>query len=138
MGGSIVEDLGRSCSSCQGTMGLGCGQGAEGHQHCVVNRPGIVEEDPNDLLQALGACFVKGSGEIRGIGELDRCTILGFGPGVGGVLSLGWFLVGKPLQSSLNITRHGHINMSLLIVPSKSHSKKGRAREVSGYLILKL
>jgi len=116
MGGTVIEEVLEGLHGGLGAVGLLGGQGAEGHKHGWVHSTGIVEEDTNDFLDMFVGSSIEGRGLVRVRGVLDFCTISGALPGMGGMFGAGGVGMMKVEEGTGNITRHGDVNVMVLIV----------------------
>ncbi len=79
----------------------------------------IKKESTNNALEHFGLVVGHGGGGISGVGELGLFTINGLVPlrwGVGGEAWLGVF---EFVEGRLNITWHGEVDSTVLVVPFK-------------------
>ena len=117
MSGTVVEELcdGKVCAL--GSAGLFVGNGAEGHEDGDINTAGIVEDGPDDLLNAGDTMFVKGWGVVMGYGKLGCFAVLFWGALIWAVLGFGRCCVFVSLQHPWDIFWHADVKIFLLVVP---------------------
>ena len=117
--GTVVEEL---CNRKVGALGGTClfvGNGAERHEDGDIDTAGIVEDGPDDLLNAGDTVFVKGWGVVMGYGKLGCFAVLFWGALIWAVLGFG-AIMAEALEDLLDIAWHRDIHGFIEVVPLKS------------------
>ena len=130
VGCGAVKQVSKGCGSGFSALGLLGGESAKCCEHGVVNSACIKKKSSYDLLQTFDALFVKRWADLR-FCHLLCCSIFGRGPWVGRILGGRGFLMHESVEGFFNVSIHGQVHGSIVIVPVQVNSTKFGSRPVT-------
>ena len=133
-GGAVIEELGDGLGFGLGV--LGGSQGTKGDKHRGVDGASVIQERAHNFLGAGDFWGVKRICGVSRNGELLFGTIGGCNPGVGSMLvSVGLGML-ESVEGSSDVTRKGHVDNSLGVVPLEGETTVETAGPIGGDRVL--
>ncbi len=134
--GGVVQQMGKCFHCGLGAVGLCGSEGAEGDEHCVVDRPGIVQECAYNFLESEGAGCIERIGGVSRVRVLSASSVVGLVPVVGRVLGSGRLGMLETLEGFGNVRGHGEVTGTGSVVPFQGDAAVEVGGPVGGDFVL--
>jgi hypothetical protein len=119
MCGAIIKQLRDCLHGCLCSFGLLCGDLANSDEHSRVHSASIIQKSTQHFLHAFGVFDVQERSRVGGCSVLCSCTVVGLLPRMWGMLRACRLRMLESLERVCNISWHGEIACTILIIPGK-------------------